>query len=109
MISGTVIPNRNIMLIPLESNLDIVIMRQQIQKVVQQQITLMFCNIIDVTYMMSHCKHTLPSSHWIGAHNRMHCLENFTNVLGSSARGGVEFETVVVSGLEETGLSISCR
>lgn len=75
VISGTVIPNCNIMLTPLESNLDIVIMRQQIQKVVQQQITLMFGNIIDVTYMMSHCKHTLPSGHGIGSDNRVNCFK----------------------------------
>jgi hypothetical protein len=69
MIRAPVVPNGNVILSPLETNLDIMIVRQQVQEVVQQDLTLAFCNVVDMSDVMTNSEYRFPPSDWIRTNN----------------------------------------
>ena len=69
MISVPVVPDGYIILSPLEPNLDIVIMSQQIQEVVQDNLTFAFGDVVDVAYVVTDSEDALPPSHWMRPNN----------------------------------------
>lgn len=69
MIRVPIVPNGNVILSPLETNLDIMIVGQQVQEVVQQDLALAFCNIVDMSDVMTNSEYRFPPSDGIRANN----------------------------------------
>jgi len=67
VICTPIIPDGDVVFAPLEPHLHIMIMRHQIEKVVQKDITFNFRDVIDVTHMVAHRENRLPSCDRVGA------------------------------------------
>jgi hypothetical protein len=65
VINTPVVPNSHIILIPLEAHLNIMVMRQQIEEVVQNELTFVLGHAIDMIHMMAHSKDGFPPSNRI--------------------------------------------
>ena len=73
MIRAPVIPDSDIVFAPLESHLYIMILRHQIEKVVQNDIAFDFGHVVDMTQVMAHRKYRLPTRNRIRADNLESC------------------------------------
>ena len=73
MIRAPIIPDGDIVFAPLESYLHIMILGDQIEKIVQNDITFDFGHVVDMTQVMTHRKDRLPTSNRIRADNLKPC------------------------------------
>lgn len=82
-----IIPNRNIILVPLEAHLEIMVVCNQLQEIGLQDVALALRNVIDVSCsnLPAGRKKTLPPGHGIRADYRVHSRKIKSGVLGGAA------------------------
>ena len=56
--------------------------------------------------MVSDCEDGFPAGDWIGADDGVRSLELIADVVGRTARGGVQFEVIVFGSFSEQRLRI---
>jgi hypothetical protein len=101
-----VIPNGEIILVPLEANLQVVIPGDDVDKLFENVIAFSLGNIIDVGNVRTNSKDGFPASNWVGADNRVNSLKFISNVLWCTTLIGVDFESVGFGGVVEARLGI---
>lgn len=90
MIHASVIPNRQIIhVLPLMSDLQVMVFDNQLHKPIQCLLTLFFRQSIDVLHMVPDSKDGLPSSNGVRADHGMDGRKRVANVLGRTARLGI--------------------
>lgn len=70
--NGAVVPDRQVILVPSEAYLQIMILSYQLQEVLLQNLAFSRCDIINPTSrnLMTRSEKTLPTCDWIGADYR---------------------------------------
>jgi hypothetical protein len=85
------------------------ILNNKINKPVKQMLTLLLRNTINPLHMRSHSENTLPSRYGIRTDDRVFGAKLFADILGGTARTGVDLEVVSVGYLVEARLGVcSC-
>src|SRR5271163_3920562 len=97
----SVIPDSTRVRLPSEPNLQIMIIRNQIQQHLLEIITFRLGDIIILIDMQSNSVHRILAGYRIGADSRVLNNPVFATVLGMSTRFGPEFKTTVLLGAEE--------
>lgn len=93
-----------ILVLPFQSDLQVVVLVDQIKEPLQEMVALLLRHAIDIPDMASNREDTFPPSHWVGADNRVDCLEVESDVLRSATRLTVELESTFLSDLLEEWL-----
>lgn len=75
-----------IRVLPLESNLQIVVVVHQIQEPLQQVLALFLGHAINVRHVSADGENALPPGHRVGSHNGVNGLELAADVFRSAAR-----------------------
>lgn len=100
-----IIPNRNIILtLPLEPDLQIMIIHQQLSKPLQQILAFVAREAVDVGNVCADGEDAAPARHGVGADDGVHGFEHRARVEGRAARLVVELETAALGGFVEVGL-----
>jgi hypothetical protein len=81
-----------------------VVLVDQVKEPLQEMITLFLGYAVDMTYMASDWEDALPTSHGIGADDRMDCLEVESDVLWRTTGLAVELEPTFLGDLFEVWL-----
>lgn len=100
--------NGNIVGVPFEPNLQIVVFYDELVEVFEEHLALDLRYIVDVGNMMPEAVETLPSSYWIGANDRVIGLEVVPDVLWSTSLSGEEFGGQVPESVDVVELSGKC-
>lgn len=90
--------------LPLEPDLEVVVLVKKLKEPVEELLTLLLGDTINVTDVASHRENTLPTGDWVGPHNGMDGLEDGSDVLRCTTRLIVKLEAVTLSGLCKAGL-----
>lgn len=96
-----------ILVLPFQSNLQIVVLVDQVKEPLQKMVALLLRHAIDIPHMASNGEDTLPTSHRVGADNRVDCLEVESDVFRSATRLTVELESTFLGDLFEEWLGKS--
>jgi len=106
-----VIPDGNVVLVPLEAHLEIVVAGNQLEEVGLQDVTLAVGDIVDVASsdLSTGGEQALPAGYGICADDRMHGLEVEARVLGRAAIFVDQLESVLLLDIDESGLIMGCR
>lgn len=104
----TIVPNRNIILIPLEAHLQIMVIGDELQEISLQDIALAIRDIIDVARgdLSAGRKDALPARYRIGTNDRVHSLEVGTGVFGGAAVFVDQLDAVLVADVDKVGLVV---
>lgn len=85
-----IIPDGNVIgALPLEPDLQVMVLVQQIQEPLQQMVTLRRCQPVDVSGEATNREDALPAGDWVCANDWVYGLQVFAYILGSSTRFGV--------------------
>lgn len=105
-----IIPNRNIILVPLEAHLEIMVVRNKLQKIGLEDFALSLSNVIDVpcSNLPTGGKKTLPAGYRIRADNRVHSLEIKSGILWRAAVFVDQLKAVLFADVYEIGLVVGC-
>jgi hypothetical protein len=90
------------------SNLQIMILCDQLHEPIQRALALFFSESIDVLHMMTYAKHGLPAGDGVGANHGVNGSEARARILWGAARGGVQVELVLGSCTVELRLCVRC-
>lgn len=93
-----------ILVLPFQSDLQIVILVDQVEEPLQEMVALLLRHTIDIPDVASNGEDTLPPSHRVGADNRVDRLEVESDVLRSATRLTVELEPTSLGDLLEEWL-----
>ena len=107
MIHRPIIPNRKVILaLPPQPNLQIMVIRNQINKPLQSMLALRLRQPIDLLHVVADGEDGFPARDGIGADHRVDGLEFGADVLGRAAWRAVQLESVVFGGFFEPGLRV---
>jgi hypothetical protein len=96
--------------LPLESNLQIVVLVDQVYEPIKQVLALFGCEAVDMLHMSAHGEDTLPAGDRVGANDGVNSLELNPNILRSAAGFLIELKTSSLRGLVEAWLGkCSCE
>jgi hypothetical protein len=97
-----------ILVVPLEADLEVVVLSDHAEEFSKEVRALTLREAVNVLDVMAEGKDGLPSSDWVGANDWMLGGELGTNIQWRSTGRIIEFKFVVLGGLGEEWLSISC-
>lgn len=105
-----IIPNRNIILVPFEAHLEIVVARNKLQEIGLEDLALSLRNVIDVpgSNLPTGGKKTLPACHRVGANYRVHSLKIEPGVLWGAAVFVDKLKAVLFADVYKVGLVVGC-
>jgi hypothetical protein len=107
MINTSIIPNCEIIrILPPMTDLQIMILDNQLNEPVQGPLALFLGQPIDLLDVVPYAKYRFPASDWVGANYGMDGLQVCADVLRSPAGFGVELETVLLGAEAEAGLCV---
>jgi hypothetical protein len=102
---GTVVPDGNIVgILPLQPDLQIMVLVHQLQEPVQQLLALLLRHAVDVLHMPAHGEDALPPGHGVCAHDGVDGLELGADVFDGAARLVIELEAGFLGDALEAGL-----
>lgn len=108
MVHGAVVPDSEIIdIAPLVTNLEVMVLDNELHKPGQEMLGLLLREPIDLLDVRADGENTLPSGHRIGADDRMDRLEELADILGCSSFTAEELEAIAVCRFVETGLCVS--
>lgn len=93
-----------ILVLPLQADLQVVILVDQVKEPLQEVVALLLCHAIDISHMASNREDTLPPSDRVGAHDGVDCLELKSDVLRGATGLVVELEPAFLSDFLEVRL-----
>lgn len=109
MVDTSVVPDGKIILIlPPVPDLQIMVFYDKVYKLIEEMATLPCGQAVDVVDVGTNSENALPSSHGIGAHDRVDGGEFTSDVLRRSSGPFVDVEAVRFGSLVEFGLSVGC-
>lgn len=107
MVHAPIIPNRHIIHpLPLEPDLQVMILHNQLAKPPQEMLALVLGQPVDPLHVVAHGKHRLPPRDRVGADDGVHGLEHLADVLRRAARRRVHGEVVALGGGREERLRV---
>ena len=91
MIDTAIVPNRKIVdVLPAVTDLEIVVLNDQLDEPVQEVSRLIFRKAVNVLDMVSNREHTLPPRDWVGANYWMNGFKDVADILGRASRSREE-------------------
>lgn len=115
MISRSVVPNHQVIGIPLDSDLQLMILHQKPLHVVDDHLALDLSHRVDALHVVPHCIHGFPARDGVGAHAGMGGAQFRADVLGRAAGSGphaVDDVLGIVAGGHECcgkGFEVGCE
>lgn len=110
MVHRPVIPDGQVILIlPPESDLQIMVLRDQVDKPPEEVLRLVLAQPVDLLHVVTDGEDALPPGDRVGPDHGVDGLEELAHILWGAALGGVDLEAVAVSGLVEAGLGVGGR
>lgn len=64
-----------ILVLPLQADLQVVVLVDQVKEPLQEVVALLLRDAVDISHMASNRKDALPPCHRVGAHDWVYCLE----------------------------------
>ena len=98
----SIIPNCNIILIPLESDLQIMILRNKFKQIFQNSITFVFSHFPNAFCEFTVHKESFPACYGIGSNDRVDRFKDFTDVVWGSSFIAADFAAVTSCDYVET-------
>lgn len=79
--------NSNIILFPLEADLQVVVLNDQLVEILHDHIAFYLRYLVYMTHVVADCIDALPASDWIGANRRVNRNEVIADILWSTSLG----------------------
>lgn len=109
MVDTTIVPDSHIVsILPAVADLEVMVVDKQADKPIEQAPGLERRETINALHMVTDGENRFPACYGVRADDGVGGLQVFPDVLGSTARGGVEFETTIFGSFVEFGLGVSC-
>ena len=109
MVDTAIIPDSYIVsILPAVADLKVMVVDKQADKPVEQAPRLERREAINALHMVADGENRFPTCDGVRADDRVGGLQVFADVLGGTARCGVELETNIFGSFVEFGLGVSC-
>ena len=105
MVHTPVVPNREVIDgIPLEPDLKIVVLHDELHKPRQEVLALLIGQAVDALDVVANAEDGLPAGDRVGADEGVDGLQQLADVLGRATLGRVDLEVVALGGVVEERL-----
>lgn len=92
-----------VLVLPVESNLQIVVLVDKVEEPLEQVIALFLRQPVDVVGEAAHGEDALPARHGICSHDRMHGAQVGAHVLGRTTWRSIQLEAEAIGDVLEVG------